>query len=387
MLKTAIPSTFPRAGIYEYSTVHVDLACASAGAVIYYTLDGSEPAENGIIYKRSNGLIPLPQDPEKEKIYKLRTFACSEGREPSCTVTYTFRIIGRQHGRYLHQFMREPSADTLGIVRIEDYDLDKMFLIIGSKRAVLIDAGWDYEGDLPALCSSLCGGLPVDLIVAHGHPDHVAQVANFLKSGSRVYLPHADVEMASAFVDGLTCEQVSDIKTGDIIDLGNGALKAFTIPGHTPGGVVLLDEKTGDLFSSDEFGSNRRYVPDSAFLQISDCSVESCLDTLRSFRAATAGQVKRIYTGHNDDVLDAEGYLDCLEEAFALVEKYGNTALSPSLRSSSESFGSGTIASNGDWRYDPFWVAANIKFLTEADRLANPPKYADGYTLPEHPVF
>lgn len=62
-----------------------------------------------------------------------------------------------------------------------------------------------------------------------------------------------------------------------MLDLGNAKLDVYTIPGHTPGGIVLLDEYTGDLFSSDEFGSNRRYVPDSAWLQISDYSIESCL--------------------------------------------------------------------------------------------------------------
>lgn len=64
-----------------------------------------------------------------------------------------------------------------------------MYLIIGQKRAALIDAGWDYDGDLPALCHALTGGLPVDLLIAHGHPDHVAQAENLLNTAARSTLP------------------------------------------------------------------------------------------------------------------------------------------------------------------------------------------------------
>lgn len=70
-----------------------------------------------------------------------------------------------------------------------------MYLIIGQKRAALIDAGWDYDGDLPALCHALTGGLPVDLLIAHGHPDHVAQAGKFIEYGRKVYAPYADKSM------------------------------------------------------------------------------------------------------------------------------------------------------------------------------------------------
>ena len=81
------------------------------------------------------------------------------------------------------------------LIRIEDFDLDRMYLIIGQKRAALIDAGWDYDGNLPALCHALTGGLPVDLLIAHGHPDHVAQAGKFIEYGCKVYAPYADKSM------------------------------------------------------------------------------------------------------------------------------------------------------------------------------------------------
>ena len=138
-----------------------------------------------------------------------------------------------------------------------------------------------------------------------------------------------------------------DIKDGDVLDLGNAKLDVYTILGHTPGGIVLLDEYTGDLFSSDEFGSNRRYVPDSAWLQISDYSIESCL-----------------------------------RRAFENGVKNGEDALVPSLRSAAESFGSGCIIVDGDWRHGPMWNAANVKFLYEKDRLSDPLRYTKGDQKP-----
>ena len=385
MFPTAAPSVYPREGIYEYSTVHVDLACATAGARIYYTLDGSAPSFQSPVYRRSQGLIPLPAVPQREVVHRIRAFAAAPDREPSPTVEFSFRIIGRPHGRYLHQILREPSEQAPGLVRIEDYDLDKMFLVIGKERAVLIDSGWDSSGDLPELCRQLTGGLPLDLAVTHGHPDHIAQIPNFLAAGCRVYLPHADFSSAASFGLALPREQLSDIKSGVILDLGGASLEAYTVPGHTPGSVVLLDRANGDLFSSDAFGSNRRYVPDSAFLQLTEGSAESCLRELRRFRTSARGCLKRIYTGHNDEVLDAESYLGCLEKALEKGVTQGDSALVPSLRSISESFGSGTILAEGDWRYDPVWIAANIKYLREADRLAEPPRCARGYLEPEHP--
>lgn len=380
MPRTAIPSTFPQEGIFEYSTIHVDLSCATPGAEIYYTIDGEDPAFDSPVYIRENGLLPLPASAGQEVTHTIRAFAKADGLEASRIVTFTYRIIGRRRGVFSHQIIRDAAAGTAAVIRIEDFDLDKMYLIIGTKRAVLIDAGWDQEGDLPGLCRELTGrDIPVDLVIAHGHPDHVAQLENFLKAGSTVYMPHADIETASSFCPEVSWDQVRDIKDGDILDLGSSQLNVYTIPGHTPGGVVLLDKKTGDLFSSDEFGSNRRYVPDSAWLQIGSYSLESCLKTLERFLNENRGKLKRIFTGHNDEILDAQAYLESLRRALKKGVVNGNAGLSPSLRSAAESFGSGTAVIDGEWRIDPIWSAANVKFLYDRDAQADPPRYAQGY--------
>lgn len=379
MSKTAIPSVYPAEGVFEFSTIHVHLSSATPGARIHYTLDGSEPTMDSPVYVQAEGLLPLRGEHGTDIRRTLRAFAEADGREPSPAVAFTYRFCCPAKGTYRHQLLREPTADTAGLIRIEDFDLDKMYLLVGTERALLIDAGWDETGDLPGLCRELSGGLPVDLVVAHGHPDHIGQVGAFLDAGCAVYLPHADREAIASFGLDAPIEKTLDVTGGMTFPLGNAVPRVYGAPGHTPGEVVLLDEKTGDLFSSDAFGSNRRYVPDTAWLQLSECSLEASLRGLEDFLKTTSGKLKRIFTGHNDEILDAEAYLTALQAALRRAVEQGEDALVPSLRSAAESFGSGTAAIEGDWRLDPIWAGANLRFLREADRLAVPPRYAKGF--------
>lgn len=378
MKTTALPSVFPAEGTYEVSTIHVDLSCATANAKIYYTTDGTEPTVNSPVYCRSAGLIPLRPHSGQSTVL-IRAFAQAEGCAPSRTVSFTYQFSCWPKGTFRHQMLREPSPQAAGIIRIMDYDLDKMYLITGQERAVLIDAGWDETGDLPSLCSELTGGLPVDLIVAHGHPDHIAQIDRFLQAGSQVYIPYADEPIARGFGWQTPFCQYHDLTGGMSFDLGGTVLYTYHIPGHTPGSVVLVNREAGDLFSSDSFGSNRRYIPDSAWLQLSGFSMEACLHSLEAFLSQAGGSCRRIFTGHNDEILDAGAYLSTLHTALQKAVSGGNAALVPSLRSAAESFGSGTATIEGDWRVDPIWAAANVQFIYEQDKEQQPPRYAYGF--------
>ena len=378
MQTTALPSVFPAEGTYEVSTIHVDLACATGNAKIYYTTDGTEPTVDSAIYDRTAGLIPLRHCPGQDTI-EIRAFAQAEGCTPSRIVCFTYRFACWQKGTFRHQMLREPSSKAAGIIRILDFDLDKMYLVIGQERAVLVDAGWDETGDLPGLCRELAGDRPVDLIVAHGHPDHIAQTDRFLQAGCKVYIPYADEQIARGFGWETPFCQYHDLTGGMTFDLGGTTLQTYHIPGHTPGSVVLVDRETGDLFASDSFGSNRRYIPDSAWLQLSGYSLETCLRSLETFIQQVGEKCQRIFTGHNDEILNANDYLSTLRAALQKAVVSGNAALVPSLRSAAESFGSGTMTVEGDWRLDPVWAAANVQFIYDKDRDHQPPHYAYGF--------
>lgn len=376
-MKTAIPSVYPAEGTFEFSTIHIDLSSVTPSARIHYTLDGSQPTMDSPIYCRTEGLLPLRG--RKTPTVIVSAFAEADGMDPSRTVRFQYSFRCRDKGTYRHQMLREPSAGCSGIIRIEDFDLDKMYLVIGTERALLIDGGWDEGGDLAGLCEELTGGLPVDLLVAHGHPDHIAQAPAFLEAGHTVYMPHADADAAASFGMILPLDTVRDVPDGHLFDLGGTVLRAYTFPGHTPGGVVLVDEVTGDVFSSDELGNNRRYVPDTAWLQINTTTLESCLRILEGFIARTEGKVKRLFTGHNDEILEAESYLRTFHTALKKAVDGGEEVLVPSLRSAAESFGSGTAAIEGSYRCDPIWAGANLKFLYDRDAAQTPPKYVKGY--------
>ena len=344
MSLTAAPSAYPAPGVFECSAIHIDLSCMTPDARIHYTLDGSEPTPESPVYCREDGLLPLRGVHGETVTRVVRACSASDGRERSAPQTFRYRFCCPAKGTYRHQLLREPTADTAGLIRIEDFDLDKLYLV-----------------------------------VAHGHPDHIAQLLRFLAAGCRVYLPHADLPVATRFGCDVQPEQVLDLHGGAVLELDNARLRVFDAPGHMPGSVVLLDEHTSDLFSSDAFGSNRRQIPDTAWLQLEAWSIESCLRTLDAFLAASAGRLRRIFTGHNDEILEADRYLAALRRALAKAVEDGERTLVPSLRSAAESFGSGTAVFDGDWRTAPIWAGANVRFLFGADMKAVPPRYAAGF--------
>jgi glyoxylase-like metal-dependent hydrolase (beta-lactamase superfamily II) len=377
MRKTAIPSIYPAEGNYEFTPIHVRLSSLTPGAEIYYTTDGSLPTRKSKRFNPDEGLICLNIRPENNKTITIRAFAQAADFEPSDICNFQYNFTCRKKGTYRHEILREPTQEHSGVIRIEDYELEKMYLIIGTNRAVLIDAGWDETGDLPGLCQQLTAGMPVDLVIAHGHPDHVMQAQNFIEAGSRVYLPPKDCEMASRFLPSLQIDKTLALEEGIDFDLGGTILKTYAMPGHTPGSVVLVDESTGDVFSSDAFGSNRRYVCDSAFLQLTDISLESVLRSLDRFIKLSAGKINRIFTGHNDEILDAIPYLSNFRRGLIRVIKGGDAELVPSPRAASETLGSGTAFCEGDYRIDPVWISANVRYITDADSSTG--RYCTGF--------
>lgn len=50
-------------------------------------------------------------------------------------------------------------------------------------------------------------------------------------------------------------ERTLDIRTDTRIELGGTALSVCEVPGHTPGSVVVLDERSNRLFTGDAIGS------------------------------------------------------------------------------------------------------------------------------------
>ena len=131
------------------------------------------------------------------------------------------------------------------------------YLLIGTERAVLIDAlQSEQEVSLvDEVRSRTC--LPVDVLLTHGHPDHAgAEVAKLASAeGFTVYMSHLDMPIYSGFSGGdISNEKIHDIREGDIWDLGNMKLIAYQLAGHTPGSFVFVDFEGNRAFAGDVFG-------------------------------------------------------------------------------------------------------------------------------------
>jgi glyoxylase-like metal-dependent hydrolase (beta-lactamase superfamily II) len=164
-----------------------------------------------------------------------------------------------------------------GIFTIEEPLHDekvKSALVVGRDRALLIDTGMGV-GDIRELIESLTDR-PITVVNSHAHWDHVG--GNHRFADREIWIHEAE---ASDLEDGVSNERLRRafappylrgplpsgvepvtlaippsrathlLRGGERFDLGDRVLEVIHAPGHSPGGVVLLDRAAGVLFSTD----------------------------------------------------------------------------------------------------------------------------------------
>ncbi len=130
------------------------------------------------------------------------------------------------------------------------------YIVVGEDRAAVIDTMNGFN-DLHKVVRDITDK-PVIVINTHGHPDHIYGNIYF----DEAYLNPKDNEMASMFAKepefideiqkyGLSMPPFKPIRGGDVIDLGGKTLEVYDLPGHTPGGIVLLLKEDRILFTGD----------------------------------------------------------------------------------------------------------------------------------------
>ena len=125
--------------------------------------------------------------------------------------------------------------------RIEDGGV-RFLLLCGTGKAALIDTGMNTP-DARQIAERLTD-LPLILINTHADPDHISGNAAF----DTFYMSPAEEENYRAKGGSGT---FLPIREGDVIDLGERPLRIIDIPGHTPGSIAILDEKSRALISGD----------------------------------------------------------------------------------------------------------------------------------------
>ena len=130
------------------------------------------------------------------------------------------------------------------------------YLVIGQEKACVIDT-MNGCNDLFQAVRKITE-LPLIVINTHGHPDHIFGNIYF----DCAFLHPADLPLARSFVDEPEFVQFcgekhrrmppfEEVREGDVFDLGGRHLEVFELPGHTPGGILLLLREDRILFTGD----------------------------------------------------------------------------------------------------------------------------------------
>lgn len=128
----------------------------------------------------------------------------------------------------------------------------RFFLLAGTERAMLVDSGMTSP-NARALAETLVE-VPVELLLTHADRDHVSG------SGSFAWFFMHPAEASNFYnTQGLTGE-FRPVEEGDVLDLGDRPLEIWSIPGHTPGSIAVLDRKNRALLSGDTVQDGRIFL-------------------------------------------------------------------------------------------------------------------------------
>lgn len=198
---------------------------------------------------------------------------------------------------------------------MNDHDEGTGYLVTGNERGLIIDTMNGYE-DVKKLAETLTD-LPLTVVNTHGHPDHIYGNIYFEKA----YLHPADIPIAEHFYKeeefkreglnaGLKPAEFLPIKEGMSFDLGGVVLDVYEVPGHTPGGIALLDRQDRILFTGDSINLHTwMQLPESL-------PMEKFLQSLRKVQGLR-DKFDFILTGHSRKMEDAgfcDAHIQAVEE-------------------------------------------------------------------------
>lgn len=231
-----------------------------------------------------------------------------------------------------------------GVFEIDEFDCVSIFVIVGEKRALVLDSGTGI-GDLRWVIENRITNKPYDVILTHNHADHIGGAGFF----DEVWIHEKDSDWTDLPVPptlegrrgyaelirnrenkhyAYTDEDIVEwpkkptkkfLADGQVFDLGGRKVTIFYCPGHTKGECVAIDDKSRILFSADACNRNFLLAKDvekseEEVLQIAKLGLERLLKM-----KGTA--FDKVYNGHHDfrgfgspledDVL--ENTVKCLE--------------------------------------------------------------------------
>jgi glyoxylase-like metal-dependent hydrolase (beta-lactamase superfamily II) len=125
---------------------------------------------------------------------------------------------------------------------------ETMYLVIGNKKALLIDTG-THIPELKEVVAKLTGK-PYDVVLTHVHPDHGGSIDAF----GEVWMNEADTTNLRLLFPNHKCG-IRYLRNGQKFELGGRTIEVLFTPGHTPGSTTFIDQAGGYGFSGDSFGN------------------------------------------------------------------------------------------------------------------------------------
>lgn len=173
-----------------------------------------------------------------------------------------------------------------------------LYLLVGRRRALLIDTGDVADPARMPLAAEVLARLPKDgparlpllVVHTHGHLDHRAGDAQFQGLPGVEVVPSDLAHVRrffgfAAWPDGLAQ-----------VDLGDRIVDVLPAPGHHPAELVFYDRATGLLFSGDFLLPGRILVDDLAAYQASAARVAAFAKD-RPITAVLGGHIEMDRTG------------------------------------------------------------------------------------------
>jgi glyoxylase-like metal-dependent hydrolase (beta-lactamase superfamily II) len=207
------------------------------------------------------------------------------------------------------------NAGTYAILEPRHYEEVISYLILGTKRALLLDTGMGI-GNIHIEVQRLTA-LPVVVVNSHSHYDHVgdnhrfagvwafdndmevtriergltqAECAHYLEPGSYLDLPTGFDPTTYQIRPAPVTRRLSHLET---IDLGERVLTVHHTPGHSPGSLCLSDQQDGILFTGDT------YYPGMLYAHLTGSDFDQYLVSLR-YMVGLLQHVSCLCPAHNE---------------------------------------------------------------------------------------
>ena len=391
----AITSTFaapvyalPRP-TYTAPRRYVKLYTADPEATIIFTKDGSEPkvwdvAKNGYINEMISG-----SSSTRDVVYKA--YSMKEGLITSPVQTFTWHLYRPSTAPFASKKILEGTATSPTVYEIwnDSESVRAMaWYIEGPERGILFDNLQTSAGtrNLKIYVDQNLATKPYIDIVGHAHPDHDAQVGNFISAGVDTYSNIRGWSSLRSLVSDTDKPLLKNIDWGQSFDLGGGIVfDVYALPGHNNDLVILNDKKNGLVFATDIYGCTRAGSADN--VNVSGVRADLLLSLAQQVHSAyqkDGAKVNMLFTGHDETPLN-ENNLNLFEQALQQVVDKGEAGCSPTLRGNNDAAGSRTTLIDDMWKDNTNWISLklagimgdNTEYLTHNDQFNY--NGADGY--------